>query len=192
MPQKSTDFYPKLLSGLTIYKLDWRLRPLASYICYGVLMKRLAILLAVPLLCPAQPLKLAIAGSAHGHVSGFLNNAVKRPEVQIVGIFDPGPRARRHLREALQSAARRLSSPISRKMLDSVKPEAVATFTSTYDHAMVVEACATRHIPVMMEKPLAVNMTQARAIQQAAARGGIPVIVNYETTWYRATARSGS
>src|SRR5262249_47878928 len=23
MPQKSTDFYPKLLSGLTIYKLDW-------------------------------------------------------------------------------------------------------------------------------------------------------------------------
>jgi uncharacterized protein (DUF1015 family) len=22
MPQKSTDFYPKLLSGLTIYKLD--------------------------------------------------------------------------------------------------------------------------------------------------------------------------
>jgi uncharacterized protein (DUF1015 family) len=22
MPQKSTDFYPKLLSGLTIYKID--------------------------------------------------------------------------------------------------------------------------------------------------------------------------
>ena len=78
------------------------------------------------------------------------------------------------------------------KMLDTVKPEAVATFTSTFDHAGVVEACASRHIPVMMEKPLAVDMKQARAIQQAAARGGIPVIVNYETTWYRATARSGS
>jgi predicted dehydrogenase len=50
---------------------------------------------------------------------------------------------------------------------------------------MVVEACAKRHIPVMMEKPLAVDMKQARAIERAAASGNIPVIVNYETTWYR-------
>jgi len=64
----------------------------------------------------------------------------------------------------------------------------VATFTNTFDHAMVVEACALRHIPVMMEKPLAVDMKHARAIQQAAARGGIAVIVNYETTWYRSHA----
>src|SRR5262249_51923575 len=71
------------------------------------------------------------------------------------------------------------------KMLDTVKPEAVATFTSTYDHLMVVEACAQRHIPVMMEKPLAVDVKQAHAMEQASARGGIPVIVNYETTWYR-------
>jgi predicted dehydrogenase len=38
----------------------------------------------------------------------------------------------------------------------------------------------------MMEKPLAVNMRDARAIQAAARSGGIDVIVNYETTWYRA------
>jgi predicted dehydrogenase len=37
----------------------------------------------------------------------------------------------------------------------------------------------------MMEKPLAVDMKQARAIQAAAARYNIPVMVNYETTWYR-------
>src|SRR5436190_1506409 len=34
-------------------------------------------------------------------------------------------------------------------------------------------------------KPLRVNMTQARAIQKAAASSGIPVMVNYETTWYK-------
>ena len=50
---------------------------------------------------------------------------------------------------------------------------------------MVVEACAPRHIHVMMEKPLAVSMDHARAIQKAANSGGIHVIVNYETTWYR-------
>src|SRR5207248_2113267 len=52
-------------------------------------------------------------------------------------------------------------------------------------HPMVVEACAHRHIHVMMEKPLAVNMEHARAMQRAANVGNIQVIVNYETTWYR-------
>ena len=45
-------------------------------------------------------------------------------------------------------------------------------------------ACAARKIPVMMEKPLAVGVEQARAIERAAAEAGIPVLVNYETTWY--------
>jgi predicted dehydrogenase len=141
-------------------------------------------MLVLPLLCPAQPLKLAIAGLAHGHVSGFLNNAVKRPEVQIAAIFDPD-------RQLGASYCKRYNLPESAfftdlgRMLDTVKPEAVATFTSTFDHAMVVEACTKRHIPVMMEKPLAVNIDQARLIEQASARSGTPVFVNYETTWYR-------
>src|ERR1035441_9226128 len=64
------------------------------------------------------------------------------------------------------------------------KVEAVATFTSTFDHRRVVEACAPLGIDVMMEKPLAVSLEDARAISAAAAKGGIQVIVNYETTWY--------
>ena len=35
-------------------------------------------------------------------------------------------------------------------------------------------------------KPLAVNMEHARAIADAAARGRIQVMVNFETTWYPA------
>lgn len=149
-------------------------------------MIRFAALLLLPLCAVAQdqPLRIAIAGLAHGHVSGFLNTATKRPDARIVAIFDPDA-------ALVASYAKRYNIPADGqftdlgKMLDAVKPEAVATFTSTYDHAGVVEAAAARHIPVMMEKPLAVDMKQARAIQQAAARGGIPVIVNYETTWYR-------
>jgi predicted dehydrogenase len=145
-----------------------------------------ACLLALPLSALAQdgPLRIAIAGLAHGHVSGFLNAAVKRQDAKIVAIFDADG-------ALVASYAKRYNLPADAqftdlgRMLDTLKPEAVATFTSTYDHAMVVEAAAKRRIPVMMEKPLAVDMKQARAIQQAAARGGIPVIVNYETTWYR-------
>ena len=38
----------------------------------------------------------------------------------------------------------------------------------------------------MMEKPLAVSMEHARAMEAAAKKAGIQVIVNYETTWYPA------
>lgn len=48
----------------------------------------------------------------------------------------------------------------------------------------MVEAAAARKLPVMMEKPLAVSMEHARRIEQAARKSGIPVVVNYETTWY--------
>jgi len=55
----------------------------------------------------------------------------------------------------------------SRRHARHGETEAVATFTDTFSHVKVVEACAPRHIPVMMEKPLAVDMNQAHAIQQA-------------------------
>ena len=70
------------------------------------------------------------------------------------------------------------------RMLDAAHPQAVAIFTSTYDHPQVVEACAARGVHVMMEKPLAVSMAHARRIADAAGKGNIQVLVNYETTWY--------
>lgn len=143
--------------------------------------------LLLPLLALAQtdapPLRLCIAGLVHGHVDGFLRAATKRPDIHIAGIFDPDPAL--HQKYARQyGLAESVFFTDLKTMLDRVKPEAVASFTSTYDHPMVVEACAARRIHVMMEKPLAVNMEHARAIRRAADSSGIHVIVNYETTWY--------
>ncbi len=36
----------------------------------------------------------------------------------------------------------------------------------------------------MMEKPLAISLDHARKIEKASAEAKIPVLVNYETTWY--------
>lgn len=131
-----------------------------------------------------KPLRLAIAGLVHGHVEGFLRAAKDRPGVAIVGIADPDAALHRKYaqRHALPDT---LFFGDLETMLERVKPEAVAAFTSTYDHPQVVEACARRHVHVMMEKPLAVSVEHGRRIQRAAAAGGIHVIVNYETTWYR-------
>src|SRR5450432_544958 len=132
----------------------------------------------------AKPLRVAIAGLAHGHVSGFLRGARNRTDIQIAGVFDSDATLGARYAKENGFAADIMFTDLG-AMLDRIKPEAVATFTNTYDHAMVVEACAARHIPVMMEKPLAANLAQARAIQKAAQRSGIPVMVNYETTWYK-------
>ena len=135
----------------------------------------------------AKPLRVAIAGLAHGHVSGFLRGARNRKDIQIVGVFDPDATLGARYAKEYSFATDIVFSDLG-AMLDRIKPEAVATFTNTYDHAMVVEACAARHIPVMMEKPLATTVAQAHAIQKAAQRSGIPVMVNYETTWYKSHA----
>ena len=69
-------------------------------------------------------------------------------------------------------------------LLDRTKPEAVASFSNTYDHPEIVEAAAARRVHVMMEKPLAVSNAHAQRIRRAAEKAGIQVFVNYETTWY--------
>lgn len=132
----------------------------------------------------AKPLRLAIAGLDHGHVSGFLRALKDRKDVQLVGVFDADPVLAHKYAQTYGLDRSNVFTGLE-TMLDRTKPEAVATFTSTYDHPMVVDACASRKIHVMMEKPLAVGMEHARRIEQAAQRGGIHVIVNYETTWYR-------
>ncbi|MGA2739833.1 MAG: Gfo/Idh/MocA family oxidoreductase [Bryobacteraceae bacterium] len=138
----------------------------------------------LPLMASAEPpLRLCIVGLVHGHVDGFLRAASQRKEVEIAGVFDPDMALQRHYAQRYGLAEAVFFTDLA-AMLDGVKPEAVATFTSTFDHAMVVEACARRHIHVMMEKPLAVNMADARSIENSAHQGGIHVIVNYETTWY--------
>lgn len=132
----------------------------------------------------STPLRLAIAGLVHGHVDGFFRALKSRSDVELVGVFDPDTALQRQYGQKYALADALFFTDLG-TMLDRVKPEAVASFTSTVDHPMVVEAAASRHIPVMMEKPLAVNIDHARAIQRAAAQGRIAVVVNYETTWYK-------
>jgi predicted dehydrogenase len=130
-----------------------------------------------------KPLRLAVAGLVHGHVRGFLTAAQKRGDVQIVGVFEPDTAVLKKYGQQFGFADNLLFTDLA-KMLDETKPDAVSSFTDTYDHPVVVEAAAQRHLTVMMEKPLAVSMEHARRIQKAATQGNIQVIVNYETSWY--------
>jgi len=129
------------------------------------------------------PVRVAVVGLSHDHAYGFFPGLRGRSDVVLVGVVETN-------RALIDTYSKRfnLSSSLFFSSLDELfsrtNVQAVAAFTSTFDHRSVVERCATEHVDVMMEKPLAVNMDHARAIEAAARRGNIQVFVNYETTWY--------
>ncbi len=121
----------------------------------------------------APPLRLAIAGLVHGHVSGFLRAAQGRKDVEIVGVFDPDAALLRKYAERYQLADSVLFTDLD-SLIDRARPEAVASFTSTQDHPAVVEAAAARRVHVMMEKPLSVGNADAERIRRAGGRRAHP------------------
>ncbi len=128
------------------------------------------------------PFRLAIAGLTHDHVTGLLRDLPRRKDITLVGIAEPNAKlaasyaARYHLAQSI------IYTDLD-KMLDETKPQAVVIYTSTFDHLQVVQACAAHHIDAMMEKPLAVSIEHAAAMAEAAKKGNIHVLVNYQSTW---------
>lgn len=134
-------------------------------------------------------MRVAIAGLVHGHVFGFFQQYLHSPLIQIVGIEEPHHAFALRVANQYGLDASLLYTNVD-EMLEKTRPQAVLTYTDTYDHRMVVEACARHHVDVMMEKPLAASYADARAIERAAYAGHIEVMVNYETTWYRSNAEA--
>lgn len=136
---------------------------------------------------PAQdangPLRLAVVGLVHDHAYGFFPLLRKHSDVQLVGIVETN-------QELIDRYSRRfdlnpaLFYPSLDALFAATNVQAVATFTSVYDHCGVIQTCAAHHVDVMVEKPMAANMKQAREIAAAVRKSGIKLVVNYETSWY--------
>src|SRR5260370_7001997 len=131
-----------------------------------------------------EPLRVALAGLVHGHAFGFFDQFQKRTDLQIIGIAEADGQLVAQFEKKFNLAPSLFYSDLE-EMLKKAKPQAVLAYTNTYDHRRVVEICARYGVPVMMEKPLAVSLEDARAIEKAARTAKIKVLVNYETTWYR-------
>src|SRR5688572_346611 len=141
----------------------------------------LGVFLAAVMMASGQdnrpPVRVAVVGLSHDHAYGFFPPLRGRTDVELAGVVETN-------RALIEVYSRRfnLSSNLFFPSLDDLfahtKVQAVATFTSTFEHCAVVERCATEHVDVMMEKPLAVNLEHARAIEAAAKRGNIQVFVN--------------
>lgn len=137
----------------------------------------------MPLTAQEKPsVKIGVAGLVHDHVHWILRQA-KEGKVQMVGIAEPN-------RDLAQRYADQygfsmdIVYPDLESMLEASKPEAVTAFNTIKDHLAVVQACAPKGIDVMVEKPLAIDMSDAREMAKLAKEYDIEVLTNYETTWY--------
>lgn len=154
----------------------------------------LALLTAFSLLsaaAPTSPMKVGIVGLVHGHVEGFLKGSaltpaggiLDRPDVELVGIVEPDQKLfdsyaqRYHLSPGLHFRS-------IQEMAARAHPQAALVFTATSEHRRVVEECAALGMHVLMEKPLAFTYPDGLAIQAAAQRAKIHVLVDFETSWY--------
>src|SRR5437016_3460664 len=87
---------------------------------------------------PAAPLHVGVVGLVHGHVLGFFRESQGRPDLKIVGIVESDQElaSRYASRHGLD---RSLLFADLEEMLRRTHPQAVVTYTNTFDHRRVVE-----------------------------------------------------
>lgn len=129
-----------------------------------------------------EPIKIAVAGLTHDHVHWIFGRKNKS-DINIVGIFESNKELQKRYHN-LYNLDSSLFYDNLEEMLDTVQPEAITAFGSTFEHLALVEASAPRGIHVMVEKPLAVNMEHANRMRELSKAHNIHLITNYETTWY--------
>jgi glucose-fructose oxidoreductase len=131
----------------------------------------------------SPPIRVAIVGLVHGHVAGFLGQLKQHPEVALVGIAEPDQLLWKKYGDQNQLPSN-LFYPTESEMIAATNPQAILVYTSVADHRAAIELAASHHIAVMVEKPLCTTVEDALAIQAISEKFHVPVLVNYETTWY--------
>ena len=129
-----------------------------------------------------KPLRLGVAGLSHGHLWEVISR-LDRGDFEVVGVAEKNTSLWNNERLRAKVDEKLFFEDLD-EMLDQTKPEAVIVYESIFDHLRVVEACAPRGIHVMVEKPLATTVKQAKRIAELAKKYNIMVLTNYETTWY--------
>jgi len=151
-------------------------------------MKQFLFLLLIPCLLNAQPVRLAVAGLAHGHngwILGRPNDAV----VELVGIWEPDTKLAARLRDQYHLDPKLFHADL-KEMLATAKPEGVLCYGSTDQHLPVVRVCAPQGVPVMVEKPLAFSVKDAEEIAALSTKYHVPILTNFETAWYPTSDKS--
>ncbi len=127
-------------------------------------------------------LKVLVVGMSHDHVHSILQFH-KQGRVEIIGIVENNQDLINRHKKNYQLPDKLFYAQLN-TALKSVKPQVALAFNAIDEHLSVVEACLPLRIPVMVEKPLATTLADAKKIAALSKQYNTAVLTNYETTWY--------
>ena len=128
--------------------------------------------------------RLGVAGLVHDHVWGELEKWQATGQVEVVAAAEPAADLQERVRA--EYSCQMVFDNVG-DMLDQAQPEIVQVCSSNAAGAEAAVLCATRGIPVMVEKPMAATLQQAEQMLQAADEAGSLLMINWPNRWRPAT-----
>lgn len=140
------------------------------------------LLLTIPTIQAQKKLKVVVAGLSHDHAH-IIMNAYQDNTIELLGIAEDDENLVERYRKSY-----RFSQDLVYKSLETLlktkKPDVVLAYNPVFQHIDIAQICMPLHIPLMVEKPLAINMKQANKMAALSKKYNTPLLTNYETTWY--------
>ena len=137
-------------------------------------------------------MKAVIIGFAHMHVNEVALYISQQPEFELAAIADiySGVDVLPPLRYTqlwnLENVRQKYCANVYEDyetMLDEIKPDWAFILCENSEKPRVVAACAKRGVNVSIEKPIAVNLAEAKRIEATCKQYGIDVMVNWPVLW---------
>lgn len=119
----------------------------------------------------------------HMHMGDLLREVANHPDAEIAGIFDPD-------RPRMETAIANFSIPEDRVFTDletclaGTDADLAIVCSATAEHADYVEKVAPHGLNILVEKPFAASVADARRMIAAAQRTGRRLAINWPLAWY--------
>ena len=120
-----------------------------------------------------KPARIAVAGAGligRRHVEVLQSS----PKTRLASIIDPAPEARALAAQRGVAWFGSLSQALSNDV-----PEGVILATPNQHHSEGALACIAAGVPVLVEKPIATDVDQARRLVTAGERAGVAVLIGH-------------
>jgi predicted dehydrogenase len=119
----------------------------------------------------------------HMHMGDLLREVFNHPDAEIAGIFDPS-------RARMETAIKNFGIPQERVFTDletclsTAGADLAIVCAATAEHAYYVEAIAPHRLHVLVEKPFAASVADARRMIAAMEKSGRRLAINWPLAWY--------
>ena len=119
-------------------------------------------------------MKIGMLSFAHLHAESYIQNLLKHPDVEVIGIADESPNRGEYF-------AKEFGVYLfdSYNQLLATNPDAVIVCSENSKHRPLVEMAAREGAHVLCEKPLATNLEDARAIVEVCEKAGVTLMTAF-------------